>query len=171
MQLSQTNLQPKCNLFSSSYVWHSTELRPLFSIARYMISASTFISTKTIWQTRFFLVDVWWKASPFSDIPVNAHIFHSGIFEAPCSLGIQWIYCNICLTTSNKWVQKNQRAVHEWVNISDDLVYEWVRFSKARYMNGVGFETLARTPVPKLSPSYLPSAPPPPPPPSCFHYI
>ena len=30
-------------------------------------------------------------------------------------------------------------------------------FSKARYMNGVGFEILARTPVPKL--------PPPPPPP------
>ena len=44
---------------------------------------------------------------------------------------------------------KNQRAVFEWVNISEDLVYEWVRFfSKARYMNGVGFETIA----PKLSP-------------------
>ena len=27
-------------------------------------------------------------------------------------------------------------------------------FSKARYMNGVGFEILARTPVPKLSLSY-----------------
>ena len=38
-------------------------------------------------------------------------------------------------------------------------------FSKARYMNGVGFEVLARTPVPKLSPSYIPSYPPPPPPP------
>ena len=34
-------------------------------------------------------------------------------------------------------------------------------FSKARYMNGVGFEILARTPVPKLPLSY----PPPPPPP------
>ena len=31
-------------------------------------------------------------------------------------------------------------------------------FSKARYMNGVGFEILARTPVPKL-----PLSPPPPP--------
>ena len=30
---------------------------------------------------------------------------------------------------------------------------------KARYMNGVGFEILARTPVPKLSPSYLPPSP------------
>ena len=32
-------------------------------------------------------------------------------------------------------------------------------FSKARYMNGVGFEILARTPIPKLPLSY----PPPPP--------
>ena len=37
-------------------------------------------------------------------------------------------------------------------------------FSKARYMNGVGFEILARTPVPQLAPSYSP--PPPTPPPS-----
>ena len=29
-------------------------------------------------------------------------------------------------------------------------------FSKARYMNGVGFEILARTPVPKLPLSYPP---------------
>ena len=29
-------------------------------------------------------------------------------------------------------------------------------FSKARYMNGVGFEILARTPVPKLPLSYHP---------------
>ena len=29
-------------------------------------------------------------------------------------------------------------------------------FSKARYMNGVGFEILARTPVPQLPPSYPP---------------
>ena len=46
---------------------------------------------------------------------------------------------------------KNQRAVYEYVTILDDQVYEWVHFfSKARYMNGVGFEILARTPVPKL---------------------
>ena len=38
------------------------------------------------------------------------------------------------------------RAVYEWVNISDDLVYEWVHF-KARYMNGVGFKILDRTPI------------------------
>ena len=31
-------------------------------------------------------------------------------------------------------------------------------FSKARYMNGVGFEILTRTPVPKLPLSYTPEA-------------
>ena len=30
-------------------------------------------------------------------------------------------------------------------------------FSKARYMIGVGFKILGRTPVPKLPPSYPPS--------------
>ena len=38
----------------------------------------------------------------------------------------------------------------------DDQVYEWVRlFKGCRYMNGVGFEILAHTPVPKLPLSYL----------------
>ena len=32
----------------------------------------------------------------------------------------------------------------------------WSVFSKARYMNGVSFEMLARTPVPHLPPSYHP---------------
>ena len=36
-------------------------------------------------------------------------------------------------------------------------------FSKAMYMNGVGFEILARPPVPKLPLSYPPHPPPPPP--------
>ena len=57
---------------------------------------------------------------------------------------------------------KNQRAVYEWVNISDDQVYEcffFFFFSKTRYMNGVGFEILARKPVPQLP---LPRNPPPP---------
>ena len=48
----------------------------------------------------------------------------------------------------------NERAVYEWVIISDDLVHEWVRFFKDQ--NRVGFEILARTPVPKLSPNYPP---------------
>ena len=52
--------------------------------------------------------------------------------------------------------KNNQRTLYGWVNISDDLVYESI-FSKARYMNEVGFEILARTPVAQLPPSYPPS--------------
>ena len=33
----------------------------------------------------------------------------------------------------------------------------WSLFSKARYMNGVGFEILARTPVPQLPLRYPPT--------------
>ena len=40
------------------------------------------------------------------------------------------------------------------MNILDDQVYESVHFSKARYMNGVGFEILAQSPIPQLPPSY-----------------
>ena len=63
---------------------------------------------------------VYMKGPTFSDIPVYAHIFHSESFEAACSLGIQCIDCIICLTTSNKWVQK--------VN--------------GQYMNGSTFQTI-----------------------------
>ena len=90
----------------------------------------------------------------FSDIPVYVYIFRSEIFEAACSLGIQWIDCDICLTTSNKKKKKLKRAVYEKINILDDQLYEWVCFSKARYMNEVDFEVLTRTPVPHLPPSY-----------------
>ena len=34
-------------------------------------------------------LDWYMKGPTFSDIPVDAHIFHSEIFEAVCSLGIQ----------------------------------------------------------------------------------
>ena len=43
-------------------------------------------------------LDWYMKGPTFSDIPVYALTFHSKIFEAACSLGIQWIDCNICLT-------------------------------------------------------------------------
>ena len=65
------------------------------------------------------------------------HIFFAQrFFEAAYALGIIWIDCDICVITSNKSV-----------------------FSKARYMNGEGFEILARTPVPKLPLSYTPPPP------------
>ena len=85
-------------------------------------------------------------------------IFAQRLFEASCSLGNQWIGCDICLTTSNKWVQKSKGSMNrstfwmiKYMNGSFFLV-----FPKSRYMNGVGFEILARTPVPKLPLSYPP---------------
>ena len=122
---------------------------------------------------------IWWwydMTHPiFLDLYVKGHalltsrymrIFFAQIFfKAVCSLGIQWIDCDICLTTSNKWVQKIK---NKWVqkikgqNMNRSIKYmNGSVFSKARYMNGVGFKILARTPVPHLPPSY----PPPPPPP------
>ena len=42
----------------------------------------------------------------FSDVSRYMHI----CFEAACSLSIQWIDWYICLTTSNKWVQKKSKG-------------------------------------------------------------
>ena len=78
------------------------------------------------------------------------HIFFTqGFFRLLVLLVFNELTALFVFTTSNKWVQKNQRAVYEWVNISDDLVYEGSVFSKAKLMSGVGFEILARKPVPK----------------------
>ena len=94
------------------------------------------------------------------------HIFFAPrFFDATCSLGIQWTDCDICLTTSNKWVQKIKG---QYMNRSTFWMIEYMNgsvFSKARHMNGVDFEILARTPVPQLPPSYPATPPPPPPPP------
>ena len=85
------------------------------------------------------------------------HIFFAQrFFKAACSLGIQWIDCNICLTTSNKWVQKIKG---QYMNRSTFWMIKYMNgfvLSKAMYMNGVGFEILARTPLPQLSLIYPP---------------
>ena len=50
------------------------------------------------------------------------------------SLGIICIDCDICVITSNKWVQKikgqymNRSTVYEWVRFFKGQVYEWGRF-------------------------------------------
>ena len=76
--------------------------------------------------------------------------FAKKFFEAAYSLGITCIDCDICLTTSKKWVQniKGQdmtRSTFWMIKYMNGSV-----FSNARYMDGLGFEILARTPVPKL---------------------
>ena len=59
---------------------------PFFSAARYMIGP-LFFDKKYMIDPIF--LDWCMKGPSFSDIPVYAHIFHSQIFEAACSLGIQ----------------------------------------------------------------------------------
>ena len=132
------------------------QIAPFFSTARYMIGPR--FSTKSIWMAQFFWIPY---EGPIFLTSWYMHIFFAQrFFEAAYPLGITWIDCDICVTTSKNGYKKNQRAVYEEVNILDDQVYEWVRFSKARYMNRVGFEILARTPVPKLPLSYAPHPPP-----------
>ena len=100
-------------------------------------------------------LDSYVKGPIFSDILMNI-FFAQRFFEAAYRLGITWIDCDICLTTSKKWVQKLKG---QYMNRSTFWMIKYMNgsvFSKARYMNGVGFEILARTPVPKLPLGYLP---------------
>ena len=93
----------------------------------------------------------------FSDVSRYMHIFFvQRVFVAACSLGIQWIDWYICLTTSNKWVLKSKGSIWMDQHFRRSSIWMGLFFSKARNMNGVGFEILARTPVPQLPPSYLP---------------
>ena len=87
------------------------------------------------------------------------HIF----FEAAYPLGITWTDCDICLTTSKKWVQKIKGQymngstfwMIKYMNGSvffKGQVYEWGRF----------WNTGSQTRTPKLPISYHPHPPPPP---------
>ena len=100
------------------------------------------------------------------------HIFFAQIFfEAAYPLGITWIDCDICVTTSKKWIQKIKG---QYMNRSTFWMIKYMNgsvFSKARYMNGVGFEILARTPVPKLPLSYPPPPAPERPPPPGVRWV
>ena len=68
---------------------------------------SPFFSTKSIWMARFFWIPMW--KGPFFWHPVICTFFVQRFFEAAYPLGITWIDCDICVTTSKKWVQKSQR--------------------------------------------------------------
>ena len=119
-------------------------------------------STKSIWMAQFFWIPMW--KAPIFWHPGICTYFRSEIFEAAYPFGITWIDCDVCITTSNKWVQKIKG---QYMNRSTFWMIKYMNgsvFSKARYMNGVGFEILARPPVTKLPLSYPPPPPPPPPP-------
>ena len=116
--------------------------------------------------TRLFWI-LMWKVPLFWYPDICTYFSLRDFFEAACSLGIQLIDCDICLTTSNKWVQKKKKKKIKglYMNRSTFWMIEYMYmngsvFSKAKYMNGVGFEILARTPVPQFPQSYTPPPPP-----------
>ena len=126
-------------------------MAPFFNAATYMIGH--LFPTKSIWM------DSYVKGPTFLTSWYMHIFFAQWFFEAACSLGIQWIDFDIRLTTSNKWVQQIKR---QYMNRSTFRMIRYMIgsvFSKARYMNGVGFEILARTPVPQLPPIYHPTPP------------
>ena len=120
-------------------------------------------STKSIWMAWFFWIPMW-KAPFFWHSGICTYFFAQRFFEAASPLGSTWIDCDICVITSKIWVQKKSKD-SIWIGQHFGWSSIWMGpfFSKARYMNGVGFEILARTPVPKLP--LLPAPPPPHPPP------
>ena len=89
----------------TSYIWHSTvvhaELPPFSALPG--IWLAPFFNKKYMNDPIFsgFLCE-----RPHFLTSWYMHIFFAQrFFEAACSLDIQWIDCDICLTTSNKWVQ------------------------------------------------------------------
>ena len=73
----------------TSYIWHSTDVvpnGPLFQRCQVYDWPPFF--DKMYMSDQIFL-DWYMKGPTFSDITVYAHIFHSEIFEAAYSLGIQ----------------------------------------------------------------------------------
>ena len=127
-----------------------------------------FLALPVIWLAPFFFNKKYMHDPIFQDSYVKGPIFLTSwsihiffaqrFFEAVCSLGIQWIDCDICLTTSNKWVQTSKDSIWIGQHFRRSSIS-----SKARYMNGVGFEILTRTLIPQspLS-SHLPPLPTPP---------
>ena len=73
------------------YVWHSMDVHvvlngPLFQCCQ-VCDWPPFFDKKYVTDPIF--LDWYMRGPTFSDILVYAHIFHSEIFEAACSLGIQ----------------------------------------------------------------------------------
>ena len=138
----------------TSYIWHSTDVRaewPPFSALPSIWLASFSFRQKYMIDPIFFLWIGIWKAPFFFWCIRHMHIsFVQRFSEAACSLGTRWIDCDICLTTSNKWVQKIKGQYMHGLTFQSVLYMNGSIFSKSKYMNGLGFEILARTPVPHL---------------------
>ena len=86
--------------------WHGSACRmtPFFSAARYWPPSFN----KKCMNDPIFL-DSYVKGPTFLTSWYMHIFFVQRFFEVACSLGSQWIDCDICLTTSNKWVQKKKK--------------------------------------------------------------
>ena len=88
------------------------QIAPFFSAARYMIGP--LFSTKSIWMARFFWIPIL-KAPFFWHPGICTYFFAQRFFEAAYPLSITWIDCDICVTTSKKWVQKKKSKGSIWI--------------------------------------------------------
>ena len=97
--------------------------------------------------------------------------FAQGFFEAACSLGIQWANWYLSNNQQKMGTKKSKGSIWIGQHFGWSSIRMGPFFSKARYMNGVGFEILARTSVTKLPLGYPFPPPPPhrPPPPLTPH--
>ena len=119
-------------------------MTPFFSTAKYMINP--------LFSAKSIFLDWYIKGSTFPMYPGTCTYFSFRDFSKLLVLLVFNELTAIFVQLQAINGTKNQRAVYEWVNISDDLVYEWVCFIKGQVYEGVGFEILARTPVPQLPP-------------------
>ena len=102
----------------------------IYGIVRMCVPSGPFFQRCQVYDWPFFrqkyVIDPsfsWliYKRAHFSDVSRYMHIsFVQRFSEAACFLGNQLIDCGICLTTSNKWLQK----------------------IKGQYMNGSTFQTI-----------------------------
>ena len=122
----------------TSCIWHRMDVRaewPPFSALPSIWLAP--FSAKSIWLAPFFWISIW-KAPLFCCIPVHAYNFRTEIFEATCSLGIQWIDCYICLPAINGY----KKIKGQYMNGSTFQTIWYMNgsvLSKARYMIGGKF--------------------------------
>ena len=77
--------------------------------------------------------------------------FDRRFLEAACSLGIQRIDCDICLTTTNKWVKNSFRTI----------MYEWIRFFKGQIYDLGRYRNTGSHTRTKITPKSLNLPPPP----------
>ena len=94
----------------TSYIWHITDVRTEWP---------PFSALPGIWLAPFFQQKVYeWpdfsgflcERPHFPNILVFSQIFRLEIFRGSLSCWYYIIDCDICLTTSKKWVQKNQKG-------------------------------------------------------------